>query len=146
MIEFNATFLIAMLSFVVFILIMNAIFYQPVLNIIRKRDDYINSNYADSKEILEEAKLLENERKNKISTKQTEYRKSFNSAVSEFQQKASAKLKAAKDLNKTKLMEEKQKLQQSENELKEQLKNTVVNDLASDITEKLLSNCQVKIK
>ena len=66
MIEFNATFLIAMLSFVVFILIMNAIFYQPVLNIIRKRDDYINSNYADSKEILEEAKLLENERKNKI--------------------------------------------------------------------------------
>jgi len=146
MIEFNATFLIAMLSFVVFILIMNAIFYQPVLNIIRKRDDYINSNYADSTEILEEAKLLENERKNKISAKQPECRKSFNSAVSEFQQKASAKLKAAKDLNKTKLMEEKQKLQQSENELKEQLKNTVVNDLASDITEKLLGNCQVKIK
>ena len=146
MIEFNATFLIAMLSFVVFIIIMNAIFYQPVLNIIRKRDDYINSNYADSKEILEEAKLLENERKNKISAKQTECRKSFNSAVSEFQQKASAKLKAAKDLNKTKLMEEKQELQQSENELKEQLKNTVVNDLASAITEKLLSNCQVKMK
>ena len=55
-------------------------------------------------------------------------------------------MKAAKDLNKTKLMEEKQELQQSENELKEQLKNTVVNDLASAITEKLLSNCQVKIK
>ena len=56
MIEFNATFLIAMLSFVVFILIMNAIFYQPILNIIRKRDDYIDSNYADSKELLEKAR------------------------------------------------------------------------------------------
>ncbi len=146
MIEFNATFLIAMLSFVVFILIMNAIFYKPILNIIRKRDDYIDSNYADSKELLEKAQGLENERNNKITAKQTECRKSFNSAVSELQQNASAKLKEAKDLNKNKVMEEKQKLQQSEFELKEQLKNTVVNDLATSITDKLLSNCQVKIK
>ena len=38
MMEFNATFLIAMLSFVVFIMIMNAIFYNPILSIIRKRE------------------------------------------------------------------------------------------------------------
>ena len=48
MMEFNATFLIAMLSFVVFIMIMNAIFYNPIC-IIRKREDYINSNYEDAK-------------------------------------------------------------------------------------------------
>ena len=46
MVEFNATFLIAMLSFVVFIMIMNAIFYNPILDIMRKREEYINSNYT----------------------------------------------------------------------------------------------------
>ena len=81
-----------------------------------------------AQELLEKAQGLENERNNKITAKQTECRKSFNSAVSELQQNASAKLKEAKDLNKNKVMEEKQKLQQSEFELKEQLKNTVVND------------------
>ncbi len=55
MIEFNATFLVAMLSFVVFILIMNAIFYNPILGIIRKREDYISSNYEDSKRFEEDA-------------------------------------------------------------------------------------------
>ena len=55
MIEFNATFLVAMLSFVVFIMIMNAIFYRPILNIMRKRDEYINSNYDEAKELSEQA-------------------------------------------------------------------------------------------
>ena len=47
MFEFNATLIVAMISFVVFMFIMNAIFYRPILNIIKKRDDYINSNYED---------------------------------------------------------------------------------------------------
>ena len=58
MIEFNATFIIAMLSFVIFILIMNAVFYQPVLNIIRKREDYIQSNYEDSANSEKNAKQI----------------------------------------------------------------------------------------
>lgn len=145
MIEFNATFLIAMLSFVVFILIMNAIFYQPILNIIRKREDYINSNYAESKELISKAESIENERNSKITAKQTECRKNFNLIIGEVQQENSTKLKDAKNLSKKKLMEEKQKLQQSKNELKEQLRNTVVKDLATSITDKLLSKCQIKV-
>ena len=48
MLEFNATFIVAIISFAVFIVIMNAIFYRPILEIIKKRDDYINSNYFDT--------------------------------------------------------------------------------------------------
>ena len=49
MLEFNATFIVAMLSFIVFITIMNAIFYKPILSVIEKRKDFIDSNYIDAK-------------------------------------------------------------------------------------------------
>ena len=44
MFEFNATFIIAMASFIVFIIIMNAILYKPILSIIEKRQSYIDDN------------------------------------------------------------------------------------------------------
>jgi predicted PurR-regulated permease PerM len=58
MIEFNATFLVAMFSFVLFILIMNAIFYRPILNIIRKREDYIASNTESVQKFEQKAEEL----------------------------------------------------------------------------------------
>lgn len=53
MLEFNATFLISILSFVIFIFIMNSIFYKPILSIIRKRNEYINSNVSEFKLLTE---------------------------------------------------------------------------------------------
>ena len=61
MIEFNATLIVAILSFVVFMVIMNAIFYRPILNIIRKREDYIDTNYKDEKDITKKAKEITDE-------------------------------------------------------------------------------------
>ena len=55
-----------MLSFVVFIMIMNAIFYNPILNIMRKREEYINSNYTQAKQYMEQAADFDNQRKVKI--------------------------------------------------------------------------------
>ena len=86
MIEFNATFIIAMLSFVVFIMIMNTIFYQPILNIIRKRDNYINSNYEESKNNEQTAKEIENKRNSQINATHSKCRKEFYTAVNKLQE------------------------------------------------------------
>lgn len=145
MIEFNATFLVAMLSFVVFILIMNAIFYRPVLNIIRKRDEYIASNYEESKNSLETAKTLENERNGQIDATRTKCRKEFNDAVEKFRAEASGQLKAAKDKNKAVLAERKNKLQEEETGLSNELQNSVVGNLAQAITSKILGSGKVKV-
>ncbi len=51
MIEFNATFIVSIVSFVVFIFIMNLIFYKPVLSIIRKREEYIIDNNNEAKDL-----------------------------------------------------------------------------------------------
>ena len=47
--EFNATFIASAISFIVFSIIMNAIFYKPLGNIVVQRQKFID-------ETLEEAK------------------------------------------------------------------------------------------
>ena len=47
--EFNATFLIAAISFIVFVIIMNFIFYKPIEEIVKKRENFIDENLDESK-------------------------------------------------------------------------------------------------
>ena len=65
--EFDATFLIALLSFLLFIFIMNKIFYAPVLKIMQERQSFVEQNY-------DSAKTTNNEIKNKGCCKKKVYR------------------------------------------------------------------------
>lgn len=47
--EFNATFLISAISFIVFVLIMKNIFYEPIEKIINERNALIDENSAVTK-------------------------------------------------------------------------------------------------
>lgn len=146
MIEFNATFIIAMLSFVVFIMIMNTIFYQPILNIIRKRDNYINSNYEESKNNEQTAKEIENKRNSQINATHSKCRKEFYTAVNKLQENVAEEVKEAKESNKNTILAEKDKLSKKEQELQQTLQGSVVEELAASITAKLLNNNQVQAK
>ena len=64
--EFNATFLVSAVSFILFTLIMNKILYQPVSEIIAKRQKYIDDNYAVSKENFDKASAIREEKDKKI--------------------------------------------------------------------------------
>lgn len=138
MIEFNATFLIAMLSFVVFILIMNAIFYNPILGIIRKREDYINSNYEDSKRFKAQANEFNTTRNAKLEQTQEKCRHEFKNIIDKAQAESINQIKAARENNKQIIQAKKDKLALDELELKNTVKNTIVKELASSITTKIL--------
>lgn len=58
MLQFNATFIVAIISFVVFIMIMNTIFYKPVLNVIEEREKFIRGNYDEANATKEKADNL----------------------------------------------------------------------------------------
>ena len=58
MLQFNATFIVAIISFVVFIMIMNTIFYKPVLNVIEEREKFIQDNYDEANVTKEKADNL----------------------------------------------------------------------------------------
>ena len=47
--EFNATFLIAAISFIVFVIIMNLIFYKPIEKIVKERENLIDGNFDEAK-------------------------------------------------------------------------------------------------
>ena len=42
--EFNATFLVSAISFILFVFIMNAILYKPVIKIMEEREAFLKSN------------------------------------------------------------------------------------------------------
>ena len=139
MIEFNATFLVAMLSFVVFIMIMNAIFYRPILNIMRKRDKYINSNYDEAKELSEQAEKLDIKKAETIQQTQNECRTEIKNVVENAQGLASKNVQDARTEVKNEIQLKKDSLVRESEALEGVLKSSVVTDLASSITSKFMS-------
>lgn len=139
MIEFNATFLVAMLSFVVFIMIMNAIFYRPILNIMRKRDEYINSNFDEAKELSEQAEKLDIKKAETIQQTQNECRTEIKNVVENAQGLASKNVQDARTEVKNEIQLKKDSLVRESEALEGVLKSSVVTDLASSITSKFMS-------
>ena len=55
--EFNATFLATIVTFIVFVLLMNKVLYAPVLGIMEERKAFIDGNYKAATD--NEAKVAE---------------------------------------------------------------------------------------
>lgn len=138
MIEFNATFIVAMLSFVVFIMIMNTIFYRPVLNMMRKRKDYIDSNYNDAKDFKQKADELSTQHTQAIKETQTKCRHDIQDAVESAQNVANEKTHSAREKAKSEIQSQKEVLTSKEQELKNAVKSDVIKDLASSVSSKIL--------
>ena len=140
MIEFNATLIVAILSFVVFMFIMNAIFYRPILNIIRKREDYIDTNYKDAKDITKKAQEITDEYNEKLSNAKDEARHNVASRIDEIQKEEFAKVQQAKENSKLEIQSGKETIEAATFELKEKVNTEVVAAIAQDITAKILGN------
>lgn len=136
MIEFNATFLVAMLSFSVFIIIMNAIFYNPILSIIKKRDEYIESNYQNSKEHNEKAQLLDKEYEEKLNDAKENGRHKVALALENAQKKSFEKTQKAKEDIRNDIQIKKDELTAEKNELQKKLESESVQDIAQTIVSK----------
>lgn len=106
--EFNATFIVSALSFIVFSIIMNAVFYKPLQKIVEEREKFIDETAKEAKmkakkseEILfDKSKKVENtkfEAKKNISQKTDEVQKQKAAMAAEAQQKASDEIQKAKE-------------------------------------------------
>lgn len=135
--EFNATFIMSAISFILFTLIMNAIFYKPLQKIVTERQQFIDDNYEEAKKNQKESAAIlkakdrkmektKQEAKKIIAEKTNEVKTQKSEMMSEAQQKARQTVDAAKD-----------ELQKSKSEAQGALSNNVV-DLAQNISSKLL--------
>lgn len=138
MFEFNATFIVAIFSFVVFILIMNAIFYNPILSIMKARQQYIDDNYNTAKAFNSSSEEIIENRNNQIAQVQDNSRKVIKTAIDKAHEIATKEVQKAREDNKFEIQKQKELLQQKETVLKENLKNDVISDLSSIIVSKII--------
>lgn len=70
--EFNATFLVSAISFILFTIIMNKIFYKPLESIMNEREKFINDNIYDAKLSSDKADAITKDRDEKLSKSQVD--------------------------------------------------------------------------
>ena len=150
--EFDATFLISVISFVVFVFIMNKIFYAPILKIMQERQHFVDENFnsarATKEETLTQIKLHDNElektreeARNTIASESKRIKQENAKLIAEFRRELT------NDISK-----EKESLRNSAYEAKETLKEDAVNIaksisgliLGDDITSETINKEQIK--
>lgn len=142
--EINATFLVSAASFILFTIIMNAIFYKPLGRVVEERQKFVDENYKEANSAKEKSNKILTDKEQKIeqskhnakkiiADKTDEVKNQKIALTSEAQQKAGQKIDLAKE-----------ELQKSTSDVQEVLPDKVV-DLAQEISSKILGE-KIEIK
>ncbi len=81
MLEIDGTLIVAMISFVIFMFIMNIVFYQPILKIMQERKSYLAENSRESFEAEKKARELIEERNSELKSARVEAAEIINSGT-----------------------------------------------------------------
>ena len=137
--EFDATFLIAVISFIVFVVVMNKIFYAPILKIMQERQSVVEANLNAARELNEETKKQTEYHNSELEKSRDEARQKIAEASQQFKQERSKEISEYKSELYGNISKEKENLKNSALEAKEVLKDNVV-DIAKEISEKILGS------
>lgn len=135
--EFNGTFLATIITFIVFVFIMNKILYAPILGIMEERQNLINKNYKDAKENDAKSEQITEEHNSKLSDAKSEARSKYTEKINEYKNERTEELKSAQDKAKEDLENSKRDLDGISDRVKDSLKGSIT-ELAGDIAEKIL--------
>lgn len=135
--EFNATFLVSIISFLVFVYLMNKVFYIPVTNIIEERENLVNETLNAAKNSRDKASQLLAERDNKLNQAAEDSKKLVNASIENANSKSKEMTQNAKTSSLNEIGRKKSELAEENDAVKSQLDNTVKN-LAEEISSKIL--------
>ena len=137
MLEFNATFFIAMVSFVVFMVIMNAILYKPIERIVKERQDLIDKNHQKAQTAKEKYDVLKQWQESSMAKAQKEAGKTYQRILNEYKAQKETMLELNKNLSRKEIAVAAAELDGQVVEAKYELKPEV-KTLASIISSKIL--------
>ena len=135
--EINATILVSAISFIVFIFIMNSILYKPVLEIMEKRQKYIDANKNEADEHRKKAQDLLSDKQARVADAQRKSRDIVASKADALKEEKAKVLKDTKDSVTSYFSEQKQNLAQQREEASHNMKYDVA-DIANRLTTKLM--------
>ena len=137
--EFNATFLVSIISFCLFVAIMNKILYEPISNIIKQRQDYIDRNESSAAANLNKATELSNEKESQLQVTRSSAKEIINSEIDKAkEEKSQAKTAKQQELLQM-TAEHRDSLQNQKAEMSEQI-NQNIDDISNAILHKLATN------
>ena len=134
--EFNATFLVSAISFIIFVFIMNAIFYKPLEKIISEREKLVSDTLNDANSTREKSKKLIQEREEKLTKAAIESKEYIANSLDKANKKAKEQLTNAKDDSFKKIADKKINIEK-EKEKATKILNEHVQDLAEEIIKKV---------
>lgn len=135
--EINATILVSTISFIVFIFVMNAILYKPVLEIIEKRQNYIDANKNEANEHQKKAQSLIEDKNERIADAQRKSRDIVASKSNALKQEMTQVINDTKSGLAEYFNEQKELLSKQKNDAIAAMKGDVA-DLANRLTTKIL--------
>ena len=135
--EFNATFLISTISFIIFTLLMNVILYRPLEKIVEEREELIRGNYSDAENANLEAKSLLDKKTEKMAKMKIEAKTIINNKTKEANEKSSKIINVAKKSNVDLINSEKDKLKTESEDIQNKMSEDIF-AIAQIISNKLL--------
>ncbi len=135
--EFNATFLVSIISFLVFVFLMNKIFYAPLEKIITEREKLVDDTLNAAKNSRDTASGLLKERENKLSKAHDDSKKIIADSVENANLKSKELTQKAKSDSVDEINRQKTALGNQNEAVKNQLDNTA-KELAEVITSKII--------
>lgn len=134
--EFNATFIITAISFLVFVYLMNTILYRPLENIVEEREKLLSDNFNDADNAKNNARSLLEEKATQLANAKIEAKRFIDAKLKEGYDGSSEVIKNAKSKSVEFIQTQKEQLLKEGSEIEQ---NFDVSELANMIKDKVLT-------
>jgi F-type H+-transporting ATPase subunit b len=135
--EFNGTFFVTIITFIVFVFLMNKILYAPILKIMEERRAFIDENFKAAQDNDIKTAELSAERDERLLVAKDEAREQYNDVLDAYKLKRTEIISSAQEASKNDLEQARIQLENVSHEVKNSLKGSMIN-LANDIVEKII--------
>ena len=135
--EFNATFLVTIVSFIVFVFLMNKILYEPMLRIVSERKAFVDGNLAEAENNHKKAEEISAKKEERLQGARVDAKNKYSESVNGYKSQKDDIVKQAQEKAGEEFNQAYQNLVNVSNDTKEGLKGRMT-ELANDIVEKVI--------
>lgn len=135
--EFNATFVVSIISFLIFTFLMNEILYKPITKIVTERESLISENYDNAQKSKQKTSDIYKQKEDRLTQTATYNKKLTAEKMTEANNQAKVKIQEAKDTSVFQINSAKSDLQNNKLTLESEM-NSRIDELADSISAKVL--------
>lgn len=135
--EFNATFLVSAISFIVFVFIMNTVLYRPVIKIMEERQAFLDKNEKDTEDANRQAEEFATKKEAELAKARAEAKSIVDNGTEKFKAENKVALDNYSSEQKQLMEDKKSELYNEMTSAKETLKQSS-DDISRMITDKIL--------